>query len=187
MSRTDLSQPLGCSESAGLGTERRDPSGVTAWGARWRSHPGWWGRPGVSCQGGLAPDLLPGCLTLPSSPPHGAGGPRRPVWTQAASSPACCGHCAQQASGSQTPPASLSLRPLSPGFLTSRSCDPGTQPSGHREKVSHVPGPRECVSEGEVAGVSSVAPDRLRGEQGPPPPPASRSEHHGHPSGLATR
>ena len=116
---------------------------MTAWGAGWRSHPGRWGRPGVSCQGGLAPGLLPGCLTSPSSPPHGAGGPRTPrrlTWTQAASSPACCGHCAQQAAGSQNPPASVSLRPPSPGFLTSRSCDPGTQPSGLREKVSRVPG-----------------------------------------------
>ena len=54
----------------------------------------------VSCQGGLARPP-PGCLTLIGLPLLHTGRGRL-AQTQAASSPACCGHCAQQASGSQT-------------------------------------------------------------------------------------
>ncbi|XP_055260910.1 protein GUCD1 isoform X11 [Moschus berezovskii] len=50
----------------------------------------------------------------PSSFPHGAGEPRRLAQMQAASCPACCGPCTQQASSSQT------RADLSFGLLSSR-------------------------------------------------------------------
>lgn len=104
VSKTDLASPRAARGVLAVRQSTRTPVAGARPGERAGAAGGWQGGLGVSCQGGLARPP-PGCLTLIGLPLLHTGrgwGGRRLAQTQAASSPACCGHCAQQASGSQT-------------------------------------------------------------------------------------
>lgn len=160
--------------------EHTDPGGGgTAWGARWRGGR-LAGRPGCQLSGrpGQTSSRLPDLNRSPSSPPHGAGVGGQETCPDASSFLPSLLRALRPA-GVRLPDPGWSLLG-SPVLLD--GCLHGHVTQAHSPlgtgRSPRVPRPRERVLEGEVAGVSSVAPDRLHGGRGPFParhPPAPRT------------
>lgn len=128
---------------------------------------GWQGRPGCQLSGrpGQTSSRLPDLNRSPSSP-HGAGEtcPDASSFLPSLLWALCPAGVRLSDLGWSLPGS-----PVLPDFCLHDHLTQAHSPLGTGKSSPRVPRPRERVLEGEVAGVSSMAPDQLRGHSRPPP------------------